>query len=179
MMIETERLLLKPFCKDDLGIIYQLYSDEEIMRYMPNEYMDWEMAERHLDKIVQAWDATPLIDREMLVLDKHSGEKIGRCHIHLDPDTDSAMIGWLLLQKDWGKGYATEITKALMHQAFDSLQVRRVCALCHPDNIASWRVLEKCGMRREAHYKEKCRYIKHGLVSWQDELEYAILKTEQ
>lgn len=178
-MIETERLRIQPFCEDDLDIIFQLYSDEEIMKYMPNDYMNQEAAAKHLAKILQAWKEVSLTDCEMLVFAKHSSEKIGRCRIHLDQETDSAMIGWLLLKKEWGKGYATEITNALLDHAFDTLHVRRVCALCHPDNTASWRVLEKCGMRREAHYKEKCRYIKHGKVSWQDELEYAILKTER
>ena len=47
------------------------------------------------------------------------------------------------------------------------------------ENIASCTVLETCGLRREAHYKEKCRYIKNGIVSWRDEAEYAILKSER
>ena len=44
MIIETERLLLRPFTMDDFGIIYRLYSDEEILRYMPNDIMDEEKA---------------------------------------------------------------------------------------------------------------------------------------
>lgn len=178
-MIETERLCIKPFCEDDADIIFKLYSDKEIMRYMPNDYMNEETAEKHLKKIVEAWKEIPLTDCEMLVLTKQDGEKIGRCRIHIDEDAESAMIGWLLLKNEWNKGYATEITKALLNYCFDILNIRRVCALCHPNNIASWKVLEKCGMRRKAHYKEKCRYIKNGIESWQDELEYAILNTER
>lgn len=179
MMIETPRLRLRPFCPDDGNIVFALYSNEEIMRYTPFEYMDEVAAAKHLERIVAAWAEDPLTERELLVLAKDSGEKIGRCHIHLDRESESAMVGWLLLKKEWGKGYATEITKALMDYAFDTMQVRRVCALCHPDNTASWRVLEKCGMRREAHFREACKYTKHGRISWQDELEYAILKTER
>ena len=178
-MIETERLSLKPFCKDDLDIIFKLYSDRKIMHYMPNEYMDINAAEAHLNKIIKAWEEKPQTDYEMLVISKQNEEKIGRCRIHIDCETNSAMIGWLLLEKEWNKGYATEITRALIDYSFDMLNVRRVCALCHPDNISSWKVLEKCNMRREAYYKEKCKYIKDGIVSWQDELEYAILKTER
>ena len=54
------------------------------------------------------------------------------------------MIGWLLLKKNWGRGYATEMTHALMDYCFDVLSVHRVCALCHPDNIGSWSVLQIC-----------------------------------
>ena len=66
-MITTERLILKPFSEDDLDIIYQLYSDEEIMRYMPVACMDMATAEKHLNKIVGDWQKTPLLNMEMLV----------------------------------------------------------------------------------------------------------------
>lgn len=178
-MITTERLAIRPLCHDDLDIIFQLYSNVEIMKYMPMDYMDLETAQNHLNKIVAAWQEVPLLDREMLVCIKETGEKIGRCRVHIEEDTESGMIGWLLLEKEWNKGYATEMTKALMDYCFDELDLRRVCALCNPENIASCTVLETCGLRREAHYKEKCRYIKNGIVSWRDEAEYAILKSER
>lgn len=92
---------------------------------------------------------------EMAVILKYNQEKIGRSRIHLDYETDTAMIGWLLLKKDWGKGYAIEMTRALIDYSFDVLNVHRVCALCHPKNIGSWRVLEKCNMRREALFYTK------------------------
>lgn len=170
---------IKPFSNYDLDIIFALYSDREIMQYMPNDYMSREDAQKHLNKIVDAWSENPLTDCKILVLSKENGEKIGRCRIHIDSETESAMIGWLLLKKEWNKGYATEITKALLDYSFDVLNVRRVCALCNPENVASCRVLEKCNMRKEAHYKQKCRYVKKGIVSWQDELEHALLKDDR
>ena len=178
-MITTERLILKPFCNEDLDIIYQLYSNREIMRYMPMDYMDMDAAQRHLDKIVADWKKVPLTDCEMLVSLKETGEKIGRCRFHIEVETETAEIGWLLLEKEWNKGYATEITKALMDYCFDELGVRRMGALCNPANIASCTVLETCGMRREGFYKEKCKYIKDGKISWEDEAAYAILRSER
>lgn len=178
-MIETERLIMRPFNKDDLDIIVGLYSNEEIMRYMPNDVMDADKAQMHLDKVAGDWEEKPQVNFEMAVILKDNQEKIGRSRIHLDYGTDTAMVGWLLLKKEWGKGYASEMTRALIDYSFDVLNVHRVCALCHPENIASWKVLEKCGMRREAHYMQKCRYVKSGNIIWEDELEYAVLKTER
>ncbi|MBR5228488.1 MAG: GNAT family N-acetyltransferase [Firmicutes bacterium] len=178
-MITTERLILKPFGQDDLDIIYQLYSNREIMRYMPVACMDMEAAERHLNKIVGDWQKKPLLNMEMLVSLKDTGEKIGRCRIHIEEETESGMIGWLLLEKEWNKGYATEITKALINYCFDELGLRRVCALCNPKNIASNTVLQTCGLRKEGHYIEKCKYEKDGVVSWEDEASYAMLKSER
>lgn len=178
-MIETERLMMRPFNKHDLDIIMSLYSDEEIMRYMPDDVMNAEKAQAHLNKIICGWDEKPQVNFEMAVILKDKQEKIGRSRIHLDYHTDTAMIGWLLLKKDWGRGYATEMTRALMDYCFDVLSVHRICALCHPDNIGSWSVLEQCGMRREAHFIQSCRYVKHGSIMWEDELEYAILKSDR
>lgn len=96
----------------------------------------------------------------------------------IDPDTDTGMIGMLLVQECWGKHYASEIAEALICYSFKDLCLHRVNAVCSPDNTASWRMLEKCGMRREALLLQKCRYVKKGIVSWHDELEYAMLASE-
>lgn len=177
-MIETERLTMRPFHDGDLDIIMSLYSNEEIMRYMPNDIMDAKKAQKHLDKIICGWEEKPQVNFEMAVILTDTQEKIGRSRIHLDYETDTAMIGWLLLKKVWGNGYAAEMTRALIDYSFDILKVHRVCALCHPKNIGSWKVLEKCRMRREAHFIQNCKYVKHGRIIWEDELEYAILKSE-
>ena len=176
--IETDRLILRPFCGEDLDIIYRLYSDEEILRYTPFDVMDLPAAKEHLAKIVAAWGEEPVLEHEMAVVIREDGRSIGRCHAAIDIETDTAMIGWFLVQEEWGKGYATEICSALIRYSFEELHVRRVNAVCNPDNTACCRLMEKCGMRLEAHLKEKCRYIKHGEVSWHDEREYAMLASE-
>ena len=88
------------------------------------------------------------------------------------------MIGCHLLQTFWRQGYATEICRALMDHSFEHLNVHRVNALCNPENLGSRRMLEACGLRLEAHFRQKCRYVKHGESFWQDELQYAILREE-
>ena len=177
-MIETKRLVVKPFSGDDLDILMKLYSDAEIMRYLPFPVMDREMAQRRLDKNIAGWKANPQIDYEMAVICKETDEKIGRAEITRNYPEESAMIGWMLIKSAWGKGYATEIANALIGYCFRELHLHRVYALCHPDNVASWRVMEKCGMHREAHYVQKCKYTKASGVRWEDELEYAIIRTD-
>ena len=88
------------------------------------------------------------------------------------------MIGWMLIKSAWGKGCATEIAHALIDYCFKEMHLHRVYALCHPGNTASWKVMEKCGMHKEAHYIQKCKYIRAGKVRWEDELEYAVINTE-
>ena len=178
-MIETERLFLRPFCAEDEEILYQIYGDAEIMEYTPFDPMTREGAKAHLQMIIAGWQKDPVMDYELAIIVKETGEKIGRCHMQVDEETDTAMIGWMMLKKEWGKGYATEMTEALLDYSFDVLKVHRVNALCNPKNEKSWKVLEKCGLRREAHFREKCRYTKNGEHFWQDELQYAILSSER
>ena len=174
-MIETERLILRAFDGGDLDIIFKLYSDEEIMKYMPLPVMDINAAKEHLAKITAGWRKVPQINYEMAVINKLTNQKIGRAEITRNYAEESAMIGWMLLKSEWGNGYAAETAKALIKYCFEELKVHRVYALCHPDNIVSWKVMEKCAMRREAHYIQKCRYVKSDGVHWEDELEYAVL----
>ena len=177
-MIETERLTLRPFDMNDLDIFYKIYSDSETLCYTPFDPMNRNEAKQNLCKVIEEGKRIPHLSYELAVLLKESGEKIGRTHILIDPETDTGMIGWLLLKEHRGKHYASEMTEALLAFCFDELGLHRVNAVCNPENVASWKVLEKAGMRREALLKQKCRYVKNGVTTWRDELEYAILASE-
>ena len=177
-MIETERLLLRPFAEEDEELIYRLYSDADLLRYTPFDPMNREQAAEHLRAVMEDWQSTPKISFEFAVLLRETGEKIGRAHILVDPETDTGMIGGLLFREQWNRHYATEIAKSLTAYCFRNLKLHRVNAVCNPENIASWKMLEGIGMRREALFRQKCRYVKNGITSWEDELEYAILASE-
>lgn len=178
IVIEAQRLIMRPFDNKDLDIISELYGNPDIMAYMPCGCLTDEEIRTHLQKIISDWKKRPQVNYEMAVICKSDLKKIGRARIHMDYESNTAMVGWLLIQAEWKKGYATEITKSLLEYCFKILKVHRVCALCHPQNIGSWKVLEKCGLRREAHYIKKVKYLSNSGIHWEDELEYAILKEE-
>ncbi len=71
-------------------------------------------------------------------------------------------------------GYATEAAQAMLHNGFSTMSLHRIIATCQPENVPSWRVMEKLGMRREGFFK-KCIPSEEGL--W-DEYYYAILREE-
>ena len=179
MTIKTERLLLRPFCGDDLELIKKIYCNEQVLQYTPFDILSEEQAEKHLERIIREWGMASANNDEWAVLLRATGEKVGRAHIEIDRETDTGMIGWFLVPEYWGRGYASEMTPALIAQCFDGFGLHRVNAVCCPKNDASWKILEKCGMRREAYYRQKCRYVKHGAVRWEDELEYALLFSEK
>ena len=180
-ILETERLVLRPFRKEDLGLIQTLYGDAQLLRFTPFDTMTPEQARAHLERIIRDWDQVPLRSMEFAMVRKPEAaeeEKIGRCHILIDPETETGMIGWLIRREYQGQHFALESGKALIRCCFEALGLHRANAVCHPDNPASRRVLERLGMRQEAHYIRKCRYTKNGSISWEDEVEYALLASE-
>jgi RimJ/RimL family protein N-acetyltransferase len=84
-------------------------------------------------------------------------------------------IGWAIASSQQGRGYATEAARALIDFAFSTLRCHRMVATCQPENAASWRVMEKLGMRREAHFRQGL-YQETG--EWWDEYFYALLAGE-
>ena len=86
-----------------------------------------------------------------------------------------AEIGWVIAPAHSGQGLATEAARALVEISFGPLGLRRVIAQCFADNAASWRVMEKVGMRREDH---AVRESLHRSGEWLDGLRYALLADE-
>ena len=91
---------------------------------------------------MERWPAGPY-----LILLRSNGALLGSSGLAFETPHQAA-TGYVLAKDAWGHGYATEALRAIVGMA-SGLGVRRLYALCHPDHRASWRVLEKCGFRRE------------------------------
>jgi RimJ/RimL family protein N-acetyltransferase len=87
-----------------------------------------------------------------------------------------AELGWVLDPTHTGHGYATEAVLAMLRYSFDELGVRRVVANCFYDNDASWRLMERVGMRREAY---SVRESLHRSGRSLDTVTYAVLRDER
>jgi RimJ/RimL family protein N-acetyltransferase len=86
-----------------------------------------------------------------------------------------AELGWVIHPDHTGHGYATEAVRELLRLCFDELHLRRVTADCFADNEASWRLMERVGMRREVHTRQESL---HRSGRWLDGLGYALLADE-
>ena len=86
-----------------------------------------------------------------------------------------AELGWVIAPDHTGQGYATEAAAELLRISFEDLGLRRVIAQCFADNVASWKLMEKLGMRREDHAVKESL---HRSGVWLDGLRYAILEDE-
>ena len=156
MILETQRLILRHLGLDDFDIFFQLDSDPAVMRYIGPPLTEKQSRER-LEKAIQKYTTRSGLGRWMAVL-KDDGESIG--WYILDHLEESGMIevGYRLLQKHWGKGYATEMSIALLRYGFFNLGLEKIVGITNSENTASQRVLKKIGMQHageEYHYKQK------------------------
>ena len=173
MELETERLLIREFQKSDHEAVFEYSGDQEVVRYMPFGPNTREQAQGFLDRVMQNQYEENRVNYEMAVILKETNKLIGGCRIN-KVDKIKAHIGYIFNKKYWGKGYATEVAKALVDFGFKELDVHRVYATCDPDNIASKRVLEKAGMVLEGRLREDM--IIHGRYT--DSLILGVLRHE-
>jgi RimJ/RimL family protein N-acetyltransferase len=174
--IETSRLTLRPFVEDDFEAFHAMRSDEEVARYLyqgplsPAESRD--LLERKVAGSRWAsegdWLSAAVVERE-------SGITVGDLGLCWVSERDrTAEIGFVFDPRHQGKGFATEAARPLLDWALGTAGLHRVIGRTEARNSASSRVLEKLGMRLEAHLVEN-EWVKD---EWQSELDYAVLDRE-
>jgi RimJ/RimL family protein N-acetyltransferase len=148
MILQTARLILRPFAESDLDRIVDLMANEEFMKFSMGP-MTREQAARFLQKVI-GWNRAGL-PSQFAMIDRETGRLIGYCgFLHQEVDGAKEIeIGYRLHPDFWNRGLATETAHAVRDHAFRDLQLERVISLIHPDNHASRRVTEKNGMTIE------------------------------
>ena len=162
----TERLALRRFTLDDLGLLDRLGRDPRVMQYLGG------VKDR-------ATTETMLRERILAYYERHPGLGIwatteratGRClgfHVlnHIQGESD-IQVGYALFVDAWGKGYATEMAVALLCYGFATLQLPVIVAITNLDNAVSQRVLQKAGLRREGERRfAHPAYADQGPMAW-------------
>ncbi len=170
LTLDTPRLTLRPANTGDFEAVHAYAGSPENTHYMAWGTNDERATREYLRGSEKAWSREDVRDYEFVMAEKATGRVIGGCGLYLD----GANLGWILHRDYWGRGYTTEAARAMIGYAFGNLGVRRLTATCDAENVGSWRVMEKCGMRREACFKKA--QLCHG--EWHDRYVYAILKEE-
>ncbi|GLU91497.1 GNAT family protein [Agromyces sp. NBRC 114283] len=170
----TPRLRLRPFAEADGDALFSLMSDAEVLRYWDSPpWTDRESVGRFFERSrTMAEDGS---GARVVIEHTESGAFLGWCTFNSwDPDFRSASLGYCLTERAWGHGYATEAAGAVLAWAFGALDLNRVQSETDTRNLASARVLEKLGFRREGTLREDC--IVDGVVS--DSWVYGLLRRE-
>ena len=157
LVLETDRLVLRPLEEGDVDLCVTLYTDPEVMKFI-----------REPRTAAQVEEKMPLFCRRAggigvwCVADKANDEKLGTAVLlplpveehDLDwsllsgdglPDAEIE-VGYILRQQAWGRGIATEACKRLLKFGFEDVLLDEIVAVTDPDNLASQNVLRKCGL---------------------------------
>jgi RimJ/RimL family protein N-acetyltransferase len=148
IVLESERLQLRPMSMNDTNNLLKIFSDLEAMRFYPGtknrrqteDWIGWNL-ESYSRHGYGLWVA------EL----KQTGEFAGQCGLVAQDieGVPEVEIGYLFLRKLWGRGLATEAARACRDYAYNELALKRLISLIHPGNLPSRRVAEKVGMTLE------------------------------
>jgi RimJ/RimL family protein N-acetyltransferase len=166
--IETARLRLRRLVPGDLAALHAIHSREDVTHWLYWNPRD----EDEVRASLEAHIARPSDQGVVLAIDL-DGELIGTANVAVGEHRQGE-IGFMLHPDHQGHGYATEAAAAILELAFGTYRLHRVYGSVEPRNTASARVLERLGMRKEAHLVEN----QWGKGEWRSEAVYAILARE-
>lgn len=170
--IETERLVIRRFTSEDWMDIHEYLSHEKVVHFEPYEPFTEEESKEEAIYRSQG-------DEFLAICLKNSGKVIGNLYFS-KRDFEAYEIGYLLNFNYWKNGYATEAAASLINYAFKELNIRRIIAECNPENIPSWKLLQRLNMRREGHLIKNISFKmdSNNEPIWQDTYLYGLLREE-
>jgi [ribosomal protein S5]-alanine N-acetyltransferase len=173
--ITTKRLLLEDLRDDDLAGILRIARDPGVMRYVLIWLENDEQVTGFLQHAIDESQRVNRMDYVLAVRIPGTGEFAGFVLFEIDPaQTDTAEVGCILLPEYWKSGYASEILRALLAFGFEERCLHRVYGKCDELNLASARVLEKCGLQYEGTLREHVWLRNH----WRSTRYYGMLAGE-
>lgn len=164
--IETERLLLRMFTLEDAEPLHRIWNDPAVMKYIDSRRPSLEDTRAAMARQVERWREHGF--GQWAVVLKDEGKVIGYAGFKYLDKTPEVELLYGIDKPYWNKGYTTEAGHACLRYVFEKTDLKRIVAVAEPENIGSWRVMEKLGMKRE----QIARYYNRDLVY------YAILKEQ-
>jgi RimJ/RimL family protein N-acetyltransferase len=185
-LIETERLIIRPFRPDDWQDMYEYLSREDVVWYEPYLPFTEDDAKNEANRraatgvLIDIPDGEPVEWHDFhAVCLKSSGKLIGGVYLSRH-DYGNWELGYVMNPGYGRLGYATEAVRALVGYVFKELGAHRVYAECSTENERSWRLLERLGFRREGLLKKNVCFKEDetGAPLWWDSYIYAVLVEE-
>jgi RimJ/RimL family protein N-acetyltransferase len=173
--LTTERLVLGPLGPSDAPIVHNYWSDSTVGLYQSWEPTGVEEVSDFIERMFGVEPNTPGTWLQLAIRERRGGALIGDCGLHFPGDREhEAEFGITLMPAHQGKGYAGEALRAILGYLFFTLDKHRVYGSTDPRNTACRRMMERVGMRQEAHFRESL-WFKGG---WVDDVVYAMLRRE-
>jgi RimJ/RimL family protein N-acetyltransferase len=172
--LTTSRLILRRLLESDREALFAYRSDPEVSRFQGWVPVTLADADAFIRERPEEPDQ-PGTWFQLAITLKTSGLMIGDAGMHFPADQpQQAEIGLTLTPEYQRRGYATEALRAVLDFLFLTMNKHRVYGLVSPENGASVALLERCGLRREAHFRQSLWFK----GEWVDDLIYAMLREE-
>ena len=169
--LETSRLTLRPVITEDWPVVLEIQSNKELQRHV-KEILDIEAIKAMYNELLEPWQAEDNQWTMFVAIEKATGQPVGGFSLRIVSQYHSnAEIGYIVLTNQQNKGFASEGALAVKNYIFDQLNIRRIEAICNVDNVASWKIMEKIGLQREALQHSNYRIYD----TWYDSVIYAAL----
>jgi RimJ/RimL family protein N-acetyltransferase len=172
----TARLVLRQFVLEDFDALYAMQSRPEVTRYLYFDARDREQVRKALQAKIESVALKDEGDSLMAsVVLRETGAVVGDVMLRwLSREHQQGEVGYILHPDYSGNGYATEAAQEMLRLGFEEVGLHRIIGRIDGRNTASARVLERLGMRREAHLLQN-EFVKG---EWTDEMVYAMLRDE-
>ena len=150
---ETDRLILRLQTYEDAQSLVELNSDPEVVRYTGDVSLANVAEARTLleERVFPQWQKYKMGRFTVTLKD---GTFLGWCGLRFFPETNEVDLGYRFMKKHWGKGYATESSRASLNYGFHTLNLERIIAKAMPDNKDSLKVMQKLGMTFRGYHHD-------------------------
>lgn len=173
--LETTQLILRPLLAEDAAEIFRYRSDPEICRYQFWEPANITDVEQFVEMMTRIQLNTPGTWFQLAICPRDTGGLVGDLGLRFPHEQDHEVeFGITLAPEHQGRGFATEALEAVFTYLFDTLAKQRIFGSVDPRNSDSIRLMERLGMRREAHFRERLWFK----GEWADDIIYGILRRE-
>jgi len=163
VILETERLLLSTWQPSDWIAFRPIATDVEVMRYITGG-VPWtdERIQLFVNRQIELFSERGFCRWKLLR--KPAREMIGFCGVGFWGDGLEPEIGWWLARAHWGRGLATEAAGVALRDVFERSALGRIISIARPENVASTRVMEKLGLKRECEFeKDGVRLVRYAI----------------
>ena len=144
--LHTDRLLLRPPTLSDVEPMFEIHQDPDVMRFV-GKSGDISVAWRNVAMMIGHWQ---MLGYGMWIIENRAdGQVIGRAGLWNEAGGPGLELGWLIRRSAWGRGFATEASRAALDWAWRHLDTDRIISVIHAENAQSIRIAEMLGQRFE------------------------------
>ena len=158
IIFQSFRLYFREFDENDIQLLYELNSNPNVIKYVHEPAPTIENITSILHNNILPQYTLYGMGRWAVHI-KSNNEFIGWCGLKYIKETNEVDLGYRFKENYWGKGYGFEAAKATLDYGFNNRHLKKIMATALPENIASWKIMEKCGMEFMGEITDKDNWL--------------------